>query len=115
MQEIVGHRGDARRALRVSFICAPVVFILFTFFLSGPFAKATEKNLKEPNELEIFLRANGFRINTFDQKPVFDTYTEYFSRDDVYSTPTCVIEKDGRTDKYTERDSIVEALKKLVK
>lgn len=75
--------------------------------------EAAKQNVKEPAEIEARLAGRGIRTKPFDTKPVFDIFSKLLRDDRIDSTPTCVIERDGKKEKVTGKADIMNALKAL--
>ena len=76
------------------------------------FAAAKEK-IEEKDVLEDYLRKNGVRFREMDPKPVFTVLSALMQEDDIKSTPTCVIIKDGKKTVSSGESDITKALKSL--
>jgi protein-disulfide isomerase len=74
---------------------------------------AAVENISDQVKLEEYLKNSGIKVKPFDPKPVFDILSNYLKNDKISSTPTCVVEQGGKTDKYTGGQDIVSALERL--
>jgi thiol:disulfide interchange protein DsbA len=74
---------------------------------------ASLEKITEEIKLEEYLRDKGIKSKPFDIKPVFNFLNNYLKEDKIQSTPTCVIDRDGKTEKYTGGPDIVNALENL--
>ncbi len=74
---------------------------------------ASLEKITEEAKLEEYLRDKGIKSKPFDIKPVFNFLNNYLKEDKIQSTPTCVIDRDGKTEKYTGGPDIVNALENL--
>lgn len=70
------------------------------------------KKTIEKERLENFLREKGIRIKPFDTKPVFAILGDYLKEDDIHKTPTCVIYKGGKKERF-EGSDMIKALEAL--
>lgn len=64
-------------------------------------------------KLEAFLKEKKIALKPFDPKPVFETMSGYLKKDLIDATPSCVIEKDGKKNKYVGAGDIIGALSRL--
>jgi thiol-disulfide isomerase/thioredoxin len=76
---------------------------------------AAVENISDQAKLEEYLKDRGIKMKAFDVKPVFDLLGNYLKEDRISSTPTCVIDQGGKTDKYTGGQDILSALERLKK
>jgi len=76
------------------------------------FAAAREK-IEDKDLLEDYLKKNGVRFREMDPKPVFVVLSALMQEDDIKSTPTCVIVKDGKKAISSGEIDITKALKSL--
>ena len=63
--------------------------------------------------MEEYLKNKGIRFKAFDTKQTVNIFNEYLKKDKVNATPTCVIEKDGKTEKIMGGPEIIAALERL--
>lgn len=66
----------------------------------------------EKDKLENFLKEKGVRIKPFDTKPVFAVLGDYLKEDDIHKTPTCIIYRDGKKERF-EGPAMIKALEAL--
>ncbi len=71
------------------------------------------EKIYEASKMEEYLRGKGIRFKAFDTKQTIDVYNNYLKKDKVNATPTCVIEKDGKTEKISGGPEIIAALERL--
>lgn len=77
--------------------------------------EAAKNMMDSPEKLEAYLKANKIALEPYDPKPTFDVLSGYLNKDQIKSTPSCVIEADGKIDKYVGGKDIVGALNRLKK
>lgn len=76
---------------------------------------AAKQGLDNTEKLEALLKANKIALKPYDPKPTFDIMSGYLNKDKINATPSCVIEIDGKVDKYVGGKDIVDALNRLKK
>jgi protein-disulfide isomerase len=76
------------------------------------FETAKQKITKEEN-LAAYLKSKKISYTVSDIKPALARINSYIANENINSTPTCVIEKDGKTEKLTGGADIIAALKVL--
>jgi len=74
---------------------------------------AAKEKIKDNKVLESFIKERGIKFKIFDTKATFDIFNDCLKNDKIKATPTCVIYRDGKRDKFTGLPRIVEALKQL--
>jgi thiol:disulfide interchange protein DsbA len=72
-----------------------------------------DKNISDPTRIEALLTEKGIKVKPFDPRPVFELYGKALKEDEVKSTPTCVVERDGKKEKATGKFGIIRLLKSL--
>lgn len=72
-----------------------------------------KENLAEAEKIEEYLKNKGVRIKPFDVKPIFSVFESYLRGDDINSTPTCVIERNGKKEIFKGGDNILKSLENL--
>ncbi len=77
--------------------------------------EAAKNKVDTREKLEAHLKTNNIALKPFDPKPTFDILTGYLNKDQIKATPSCVIEIDGKADKYVGGKDIVDALNRLKK
>ncbi|NLW34749.1 DsbA family protein [Syntrophorhabdus aromaticivorans] len=78
---------------------------------SALFEAATGKVNKDA--LEGFLKDKGITLVPFDAAPVLTRLNALLREDNVTSTPTCLIVKDGKSEKKVGGKEVLKALKEL--
>lgn len=76
---------------------------------------AAKQGLDSAEKLEALFKANKIALKPFDPKPIFDIMSGYLNKDQINATPSCVIEMDGKKDRYVGGSDIVGALNQLKK
>lgn len=71
------------------------------------------KNLTEAEKIEEYLKKKGIKFKPFDARPVFIVFEGYLREDKIDSTPTCVIERNGKKEVFKGGDNILKALESL--
>ena len=75
--------------------------------------EGAKENIFEEEQLEAYLRKQGFRFKPFDAKPVFTVFQTYLREDNIHSTPTCVIADGKKKEVLNGADNIAKALESL--
>ncbi len=75
-------------------------------------APAIEFTTREKLEALFASRNIGYKV--FNPKPVFDRYNALIGEDRIDTTPTCVIIKNGKKERFTGAAVIVKALEGLI-
>jgi thiol:disulfide interchange protein DsbA len=75
--------------------------------------EAARGKIEEPEGLEEFLKKNNVQFREFDPGPTLAALSGMIREDNVRSTPTCVIIKDGRRGVFTGDIEIPRALELL--
>jgi thiol-disulfide isomerase/thioredoxin len=85
------------------------------FFVKGVlFNEKVDKQTTTKARFEALFKSKGIPFEVFDSKPVFDRYNALIKKDKVKGTPTCVIVKDGKKEKFIGGPDIIAALKRLL-
>lgn len=71
---------------------------------------ASLKKIKERAKLEEYLKDKRIKFKSFDTKPIFDIMNNYLKTDKINSTPTCIIEGQGKKEQYVGGSEILKAL-----
>jgi thiol-disulfide isomerase/thioredoxin len=71
---------------------------------------AAKNKIEDKEGLEEFLRKNNVRFREMDPRPAFAALSSLMSEDDIKSTPTCVIIRDGKKGAYSGEVDITKAL-----
>jgi hypothetical protein len=72
-----------------------------------------KENLTEAEKIEEYLKKKGIKIKQFDVKPVFSVFKNHLEADNINSTPTCVIERNGKKEVFKGGDDILKSLESL--
>jgi thiol:disulfide interchange protein DsbA len=75
--------------------------------------EAAKNKIEDKEGLEEFLRKNNVRFREMDPRPVFAVLSALMSEDDIRSTPTCVIIRDGKKSVFAGEVDITKALELL--
>jgi hypothetical protein len=75
--------------------------------------EAARNRIEEQAALEEFLRKNNVGYREFDPRPAQAALSAFIKEDNVRSTPTCVIIKDGKRGVFTGDIEIPRALELL--
>jgi thiol-disulfide isomerase/thioredoxin len=75
--------------------------------------ESAKQNIGDPARIEAFLTARGIKRKPFDVKSVWDVFSRAMKEDGITSTPTCVIESNGKKEKVSGGSDILSALKNL--
>jgi hypothetical protein len=74
---------------------------------------AASQGVESPEKLEAFLKEKGIPLKPYDPKPSFLFLSNLIKANDIKTTPTCVIEKDGKKETFAGGPAILKALKEL--
>jgi thiol:disulfide interchange protein DsbA len=74
---------------------------------------AVLEKITDQAKLEEYLNNKMIKFKPFETKPTFDLLNNYLKNDKINATPTCVIEKDGKTEKVMGGPEIIAALERL--
>lgn len=74
---------------------------------------AVLEKITDQAKLEEYLNNKMIKFKLFETKPTFDLLNNYLKNDKINATPTCVIEKDGKTEKVMGGPEIIAALERL--
>ncbi len=94
-------------ALKAKNIFANAILIRQTLF------KAAEKKITDEEILKKHLKQNKIAFTPFDVKSVFTKLNEFLNNDKIRATPSCVIEKNGKSETFIGGEAILNALKAL--
>lgn len=75
--------------------------------------QAAKEKIKDSKVLETYLKKRGIKFKPFEPKATFNMFNDFFRKDKIKATPTCVIYKDGKRDEFVGLPRILEALKRL--
>jgi thiol:disulfide interchange protein DsbA len=76
-------------------------------------ATADRQMTTEARIAELF-KSKGIPHTVFEARSVFDRYNALIREDQISATPTCVIVKGGKKEKFTGGPDIIAALKRLL-
>jgi len=82
-------------------------------FVRRSLIEAAKNMIDGEEKLQSFLKGKKIALKPFDPKPMFDTLSRYLKEDKIQSTPSCVIELDGKTSKHVGGADIINALNQL--
>lgn len=74
---------------------------------------STDKTVTTQERIEAIFKENGIPYTVFDVKPAFDSYTALLKEDNIKSTPTCIIVKNGQKKTFVGGPNVINALKSL--
>jgi len=74
--------------------------------------KAAEKIIEEP-ELQKYLIEKGFKFKPFDLKATLEKLNNYLEEDKINATPTCIVDRDGKKERFSGGPDIIKALNGL--
>jgi len=74
--------------------------------------EASKEKITTRENLEGFIQKKGVKIKPFDTSPTFGVLAAYLKEDVINSTPTCIIYKTGKKERFTGPD-IIKALEAL--
>jgi len=77
------------------------------------FESASQKEVTTKERIEELFSLKGIPHAVIDIKPIFARFNALIKEDDIQSTPTCVIVKQGKKEKYVGTPDILNALKNL--
>lgn len=75
--------------------------------------EAAEKRIIDKNKLEAHLKQKKIAFTVFDTTPAFIMLNTLINNDKIRSTPSCVIETQGKTKTFIGSESILDALNAL--
>lgn len=81
---------------------------------SALFRIAVELDAATRGKLEAALAGKKISFTVFNARPVFDRYNTLISEDQIDTTPTCVIIRNGKKEKITGSAAIAKALEGLI-
>jgi protein-disulfide isomerase len=82
-------------------------------FVRKSLIEAARQKIYDVQKLEAFLTEKKIRFKPYDVKPVFNAMSGYLKQDAIDRTPTCLVETGGKTDKYSGKPDIANALDTL--
>lgn len=75
--------------------------------------EAADKKIIDEEKLKAHLKKKNIAFTTYDIKPVFKRLNDLLNKNKIRSTPSCVIEKDGKSETFIGGEAILNALKAL--
>lgn len=87
----------------------------YAFSARQALIEASNRKIDTAEKLEAYLEEKGIKVKKFEVSAIFTEFTKYLREDKIDSTPSCVIIKEGKKDKYVGTKDVVEALKELLK
>ncbi len=85
----------------------------YALFARGILFEMAKENLTEAEKIEEYLKKKSIKTKQFDVKPVFGVFENRLKTDNISSTPTCVIERNGKKEIFKGRDDILKSLESL--
>ncbi|MCX5828577.1 MAG: thioredoxin domain-containing protein [Deltaproteobacteria bacterium] len=82
-------------------------------FRNTLFDAATNRHFTTKERLEEIFKGKGIPWQAFEPKPAFDRYNSLIKEDNVDATPTCVIIRAGKKEKFVGGPDIINALKAM--
>ncbi len=82
-------------------------------FVRRSLIEAAKSMIDSEEKLQTFLKEKKIALKPFDPKPTFDILSRYLKEDQIQSTPSCVIEVNGKTSKHVGGADIISALSQL--
>jgi len=83
-------------------------------FVRRSLIEAAKSMIDSEEKLQTFLKEKKIALKPFDPKPTFDILSRYLKEDQIQSTPSCVIEVNGKTSKHVGGADIISALNQLM-
>lgn len=77
------------------------------------FDEATRKDVNTKEQTEKLLKSKGIAYEVRETKTALNRYNALIKEDTIDATPTCVIVKDGKKEKFVGKPDIINALKRL--
>jgi protein-disulfide isomerase len=74
---------------------------------------AAKENIAEKDKIEGYLKNKNIKFKSFDEKQLFNIFENHMNGDGINTTPTCVIENNGRKEIFKGGDSILKSLEGL--
>ena len=74
---------------------------------------AVLEKITDQAKLEEYLNNKMIKFKPFEAKPTFDFLNNYLKNDKINATPTCVIDRDGKSEKVLGGPEIIAALERL--
>lgn len=71
------------------------------------------KNIIEEPELQKYLIDKGFKFKPFEVKATLERLNNYLKEDKINATPTCIIDRSGKKERFSGGPDIIKALNGL--
>ncbi|MCX5807448.1 MAG: thioredoxin domain-containing protein [Proteobacteria bacterium] len=84
-----------------------------TLIARSALINASLEKITEEIKLEEYLMNKGIKFKTFDVKPTFEILNKYLKDDKINTTPTCIIDQNGKIERYSGEPEIINALEHL--
>jgi protein-disulfide isomerase len=107
------HRFSSLYAKYFLFILKEKRDLNYALSARGLLFDMAKENLIEPEKIEEYLKIKGIKIKQFDVKPVFSVFESHLKEDNINSTPTCVIERNGKKEIFKGKDDILKSFEGL--
>ncbi len=75
---------------------------------------AARQNIQTGEAIETFLKARKLKLKPFDVTPFFSLFSEHLRRDNIQSTPTCIVEGAKGKEVFVGGPDVIKALKALL-
>jgi thiol-disulfide isomerase/thioredoxin len=82
-------------------------------FARSVLINASLEKITEEIRLEEYLMNKGIKFKILDVKPTFEILNNYLKDDKINVTPTCIIDQDGKIERYSGGPEIINALERL--
>jgi hypothetical protein len=86
---------------------------VYAMYVRRALFEAAKNRITDQAKLQNYLGENDISFTVFDVKPTFGKLNNYLKNDNVRSTPSCVIEKNGNIEKVTGGRDMLNALSAL--
>lgn len=74
---------------------------------------AVLEKITDQAKLEEYLNNKMIKFKPFEAKPTFDRLNDFLKKDKINATPTCIIERDEKSEKVLGGQEIIAALERL--
>lgn len=85
----------------------------YALFVRRALIEAAKNRVDSAERMEAALKEKGIKLKPFDPKQVFTALTNHLKEDQIDATPSCIVEKDGKKNKYVGAGDIISALNQL--
>jgi hypothetical protein len=75
--------------------------------------EAAKNKISDEKELEAYLKGKKIAFVPYDVRPIFMKMNNYLQVEGIRQTPSCVIEKNGKTETITKGTEIIKALRAI--